>query len=60
MQPPPKLVIDGMYKGKNMKKYNTFMLRMENHFLCHTGWFTSEDAKVANKIQVLSDNLLLK
>ena len=60
MQLSLKLVINGMYKSKNMKKYNIFMLCMENHFLCHMSWFTSKDAKITNEIQVLSDDLLLK
>jgi hypothetical protein len=60
VRPPPKPAMDGLYEGRNMKEYNTFMLRMENHFLRYASWFTTDEAKVADGVQCLNDDLLLK
>jgi chemotaxis protein histidine kinase CheA len=60
IRPPPKPAMDGLYEGRNMKEYNTFMLRMDNHFLRYASWFNNDEAKIIDGVQCLSNNLLLK
>jgi len=43
-----------------MKEYNAFTTRMENHFMRHANWFSTDEAKVLDGAGCLNDDLLLK
>ena len=35
--------MDALYEGKNMKKYDTFKLRLRNHFHKYHTYFNDDD-----------------
>jgi len=60
LRPLSKPTVDSKYKEKSMKKYNVFITHMKNHFMWHANWFSTDKAKILNKTECLSDDLLLK
>jgi len=60
IRPPPKPAMDALYEGKNMKEYDTFKLRLRNHFRKYHTYFDDDDQKIVEAVGCLNDNILLR